>query len=300
MTDIGDDVLLTNTIRVGGELTAPATVTLTVTAPDGTETIPTVLTTVPGTYQATVPATAAGRWRWTWATTDPTGVDHGYFDVAGSPPPPGRTDTLATVADLEARLGRTLSDTEANRAQALLADASARVRAYTRQTFDLVLGDVAVLRPVGTKLRLPQRPVLRVTRVEAIGGAPGLPDITLPGWTFDGVDQVDIRGLSSVVLNLPEWFDDIDSAPGTWRVTYDHGYPSTPDAVLAVVCSMVQRVLTAPSPVEGMGSERIGQYQYQFHGAGSPGGNVRLTGDDKQALDDAGYRRRSTTVAVTG
>lgn len=207
---------------------------------------------------------------------------------------------LATVQDLEARLGRTLSPTEATRAETLLGDASAMVRSYTRQSFIAVTDDEIVLRPVGTELRLPQRPVTDVTKVVAVGGAPGIPDIPLAGWTWDGIDIVDIAGLdSNIWVSLPAWWEDYGSGPNTYRVTYSHGYDQVPPEVVAVVAGMVNRTLAAASPVEGMVSERVGQYNYQLQqGGGSPGPSVRFTADDKNALAEAGYKRRATTIQL--
>jgi hypothetical protein len=210
-------------------------------------------------------------------------------------------EPLASPADLVARLGRDLTSIEAARADALLADASALVRGYTRQTFDPVEDDVVVLRPVGTLLRLPRQPVTAVTAVAAIGEEPEVP---LSGWQWDGSDLVDIGGLGSIIVNLPDWWYDTPGGPNTYRVTYSHGYEETPPDVVAVVAAMVLRTLTAPSMVEGLVSsqEQIGQYSHGYQlqqTTGSAGPSVRLTQADKQALDDAGYRRRATTVAVT-
>lgn len=303
MTDIGDDVAVTTTVRVDGTLTDPATIVLTVTDPDGVVSTPSIDHPSVGEYRALVPATAAGRWSYVWETTDPTGVEHGHFDVRADPPPPGRLAALAAVTDLEARLGRPLTDTEAARAQTLLGDASALVRRYTRQDFDLTEGDEVVLRPVGTVLRLPQRPVLSVTSVAALSGRDDIADIPLPGWTWDGIDKIDIAGINAATfISLPEWWWDWDSgAPNTYRVVYDHGYPTTPDDIVAVVAGMANRVLLAPSMVEGLTSERIGQYGYQFAqfpGGQSPGATVRLAQADKDALIDAGYKRTAGTIQL--
>jgi hypothetical protein len=209
---------------------------------------------------------------------------------------------LATIEDLEALLGRDLTAAEAARAPALLASASERVRAFTGQSFDPVVDDVVVLRPVGTLLRLPQRPVTAVTAVVAIGGQPTLPDVPLSGWTWDGADLVDIGGLDRVVVNLPEWWYD-SGGPNTYRVTYSHGYATIPAFIVDLVAGMVLRTLTAPSMVEGLVSdqEQIGQYShgYRLADPGSSGPSVRLTADDKQALIDAGYKPQATTVAIT-
>ncbi len=290
MSDIGDDVTITTTVRVDGTPTDPASVTLTVTSPTGTSSTPTVANTAVGEYEAMVTATSAGRWRYTWTTVNPDGVERGYFDVDADPP--NRLDALATSDDLADRLGRELTDAEARKAPSLLADASALVRAYTGQTFDLTLDDEVVLRPVGVTLRLPQRPVLAVTSVTGVGPPP-LADVPLSGWVWDGLDKVNVDGIGGVVLNLPEWWGEGYGA-NTYRVVYDHGYLTTPDDVVAVVCSIVNRVLLAPSPVEGMTSETIGQYRYQL--GSSAGASARLTPADKDALSN--YRRRAGTIQM--
>jgi hypothetical protein len=288
--DIGDDVAVTTTIRVDGTLTDPVSVVLTVTDPAGAVTTPAIDHPSTGVYEALVPATSAGRWHTKWTTTTPTGVEHGYFDV--SPDAPPGLSPLATVSDLEDRLGP-LTDAQAAKAPALLRDASALIRRYTRQTFDLVDDDVAVLRPVGMVIRLPRRPVRAVTSVAAVWGDE--PEVTLTGWGWDGLDKINLAAAhadpDAVTRN---WYAD------AYRVTYDHGYPQTPDDIVALVCAMTSRTLTSPSQVEGMVSEQIVSYSYQLQqGSGSVGPSVRLTDADKTFLAEAGYRRRSTTVAVS-
>lgn len=200
---------------------------------------------------------------------------------------------LASPADLEARLGRDLTAQEAARAEALLNDASAVVRAYTRQTFDLATDDEVVLRATGGRITLPGWPVQDVSRVEVIGGSEALPDFTLADWLFDGIDTVRI-GEGAAVINLPEaWWDD-DGYPGTYRVTYTHGYAEVPGDVLAVVCGVVLRVLTNPS---GYRSETVGSYSvtYAVPATGEQLG-TNLTRYEMKALDR--YRRKSDTVKV--
>ena len=204
---------------------------------------------------------------------------------------------LADIADLEARLGRKITNpAEITQAQAFLADASAKVSSYTRQEFALITGDEVVLRPVGTLLRLPERPVVAVTSVTAIG-CDGQAEFPLAGYCWDGSDLIDLAGWSGAVINYPDWWDDAGGSD-SYRVIYDHGYAVIPVAVIAVVCGMVNRVLSSPSPVEGMVTEKIGQYSYGLQqGAGANGLTVRLTDDDKHAL--ARYRRTASTIAVS-
>ncbi|MBB4935652.1 hypothetical protein F4561_006561 [Lipingzhangella halophila] len=204
-------------------------------------------------------------------------------------------DPLATQDDLAALLGRNLTDDEEARADGLLKGASARVRAYTRRVFTPVEGDEITLRPVGTVVRLPQRPVTEVTSVYALA-SDGTPDVELSGWVFDGVDKIDIApACPAEPTTAPLWW----CHPDAYRVTYSHGDAEVPDVVVDVVASMVLRTLLAPTQTPGMVSERVGIYNYQLQqSGGSPGASVRMLQEDRDALDDAGYRRRVGTIGV--
>lgn len=201
---------------------------------------------------------------------------------------------LITTQDLADRLGRPLTIEESVRAPALIADASAIVRSWTRQQFDQQVGDQVVLRPVANHLRLPQRPVTAVQQV-AIVDCDGEPGDPMTGWCWDGSDKIRITG-SSIKGIVDPWWPWL-STPETFEVTYDHGYAVVPADVVAVTAGAVLRVLSAPSPTEGMVSERIGQYFYQMQqGAGSVGLAVRLTNADKDALSR--YRRTAGTIQL--
>lgn len=196
---------------------------------------------------------------------------------------------LATVADLEARIGP-LSPEQAARAPALLADASAEVQAETGQTIVRVADDLDVLHGAGGVIRLPQRPVESVSAVFLIDGQA---DIELSGWAWDGRDRVDIRFARSARSRLHD--------TETYRVRYSHGWPADgiPQVIVMTVCGMVARVLTAPSQIDGIVSETIGQYSYQLQqGVGNGGTSVRMTTGDRQRLARAGFRRGSATVFV--
>lgn len=203
---------------------------------------------------------------------------------------------LATAQDLEDRIGRSLTAEESLRATALLTDASALIRGYTRQNFDQQTGDQVVLRPAGNHVRLPQRPVLAVQQV-AIIDCDGQPSDPINGWCWDGSDKIRITGSSIKGIDDPWW--PWNWAPEALQVTYDHGYTVTPADVVARACSMVLAVLLAPTQAEGLVQERIGQYTYiygQQAGAGSPGATVRMTQADRNAL--ARYRRTAGTIAL--
>jgi hypothetical protein len=183
---------------------------------------------------------------------------------------------LATAADLAARIGP-LSESQAARAAAFLADASALVQAYTGP-LGVVDDDEVIVVPSNGTVFLPGRPVTAVTTVAQLDGT------TVPAadWVWNGLDEVDV---------------DIGWVTPTMRVVYSHG-TATPDGVIAVVCAMAARVLTAPSTSEGLSAETIGQYSYQSGGGSSSGVAVRLTKADMDTLAMLGLRRRSVSVTV--
>ena len=293
--DLGDDVLITLTVTdTDGTAVNPSSIALSLTDPSGNASAPTTSNTAVGAYQATVSADEAGRWRYTWTTTGPAGVEAGYFDVyALAPVTP---EPLATVDDLEARVGA-LTTAQAARADALLADASALVRLEARgQTINRVTNDEVVLRPYGNEIRLPQRPVVSVASVKAIDREGGT-DLTLTDWAWDGIDRIDLTGAYPTTDQVITWWNRVDLHTNTYRVTYTHGHERTPDYVVAVVCNMVNRVLTSPSLTEGIAQVNIGQYGQQFQqGMGSQGVAVRMFDSDRRALVAGGLRSTSTTV----
>jgi hypothetical protein len=201
-------------------------------------------------------------------------------------------DSLADLTDISDRLGRPLLPAEETRAQALLMDASARVRSYTKQDFSRTDDDTVVLRAQQGEIRLPQRPVIDVTAVVAIG-AGGAPDLPVTGWQWDGLDVVR-TATDSPAINMPELWqeEDADAYPGTYRVTYSHGAAEVPPVVVAVVASMVLRTLTAPTLAGGVTGETIGPYSYRTDGSGV-GTAVVMTDGDRRELADAGYRPKA-------
>lgn len=201
-------------------------------------------------------------------------------------------ESLASPTDLQDRLGRPLTGPEEARAVALLADASALVRAFTGRDFSRTDNETVVLRAQQGEIRLPQTPVLEVTQVVAVG-AGGAPDLPVIGWRWDGIDIIRTSA-DSPAINLPElWTDEeYDSYPGTYRVTYSHGTDVVPADVVAVVARMALRTLTSPTMAGGVTGETIGPYTYRTDGSGV-GTAVAMTDDDRKMLELAGYRRKA-------
>ena len=188
---------------------------------------------------------------------------------------------LATVADLEARLGRSLDATETIRAEALLAGASARVRAYTGQSFEQSTSTDRVQVRNGRAV-LPQRPVSAVSAVADTDAN----DVDFDWYSGD-----------TVALMLSDVFDREPYRHGLlWvDVTYTHGYASIPADVVEVVCSMVLRAFGVQPDATGYSSESIDDYTYRV-GTVAAAGVVGMLPQEKEAL--APYRRMGGTIRV--
>lgn len=237
---------------------------------------------------------AVGDYAWVWNADGGLQSDAEIVTVidgsAGAP--------LATVADLEARLGRDVTATEAAKADAALADASAALRTYCRRHFTEVEGGELILRPIGSSLRLPNRPVTAIAQLEQIGTA-GTADRVMAAseWAFDGIDLIELWSTPYALSGIAP----TGSYANTYRVVYDHGSAVVPAFIVGMTCRLVFRSLLAPSPTEGLVSEHIGQYSYQYGqsaGSTSPGVAVRLTDEDKRELVQGGYRRAAGSIQL--
>src|SRR5436189_3923873 len=143
--------------------------------------------------------------------------------------------SLATLDDLEARIG-TLTDPA--RAQAILDDVSARVRAYTGQDFTLTEDHEVRLKVRAGTVRLPQRPVVDVSAVASTTGASVV-------HLWDSGQIVALAGYGSALHSF-------EVEPFTTRepfvdVTYSHGYETVPADIVAVVCQVAGRAYGRPS-----------------------------------------------------
>lgn len=101
-----------------GTLTIADSDQLIVTAPYGTPAEPATFAYDDGIYYADTEASAPGvwAWRWTFQIGAETVVAAGYYVVTASPTAVEQRPMFASVADLEMRLGRTLSATEVDQA----------------------------------------------------------------------------------------------------------------------------------------------------------------------------------------
>lgn len=140
--------------------------------------------------------------------------------------------SFADVDDLAVLLGETFDATRSAQAELALEMASTAIRAWTRQTIDLVEDDTIVFAGVwDTDLTLPERPVIEVTEVTVDGTA--VTDWELVGWSL-----------------RREW--------GGWggpavliSVTYTHGYESVPAWARSVCLQAAARFVINPEASAG-------------------------------------------------
>jgi hypothetical protein len=197
---------------------------------------------------------------------------------------------LITQADVVARMG-TLNAGQSARVAALISDASAFILAECPGLV-AVTGDVVVLQAQGGVVTLPGVPVASITSVE-VWGITGWLALPAGSWLFNGGSRLTVDSGAGWIINLPE--PEGDDEADTFRVTYSHGFTTTPAEAKTVAANMVMRALAAPTLAEGVTGENIGQYGWQANSSvGSPGAGVRWTEADRIALRR--YRTRSGTM----
>lgn len=187
---------------------------------------------------------------------------------------------LAQPSDVEARLGRDLTDVEAIRVDALLADASAAVRAATGEQFVRATSTTRARIRDG-QVRLPLSPVHAVTVVRW----PNNEDV---GWWFwDGLDIVTLwqnqGGLPSISATpyLRAIYRVVD-------ITYNHGYDVIPPLVVGVTANAVKRSLGIKPGQEYFTGESVEGYSYSRRGDQGAAGAFELLPEELAALGAAG------------
>lgn len=194
-------------------------------------------------------------------------------------------------ADLAIFLGVASSTLNAARADLALAAAQAAVRGYLDQDITLVASEIVTLHGSGnTRLRLPQRPVRSVSKVEEGDGT------TADFATIPAADYV-LRDSILYRLNA-DWPREFV----TVRVTYTHGWDlgavdsdsdSDTDAnhipadITLVTLGAAQRIYEASgsAPVDhSLTGERIGNYSYT-RSADAAAGTAALASVERLVLD---------------
>lgn len=189
--------------------------------------------------------------------------------------------SLADIAEVEARLGYAITDATIRvKLQKQLDDASVVVRNYCRRGFTAGTSTIR-LRPRGNKITLPERPVRAVTAVRSVVTFGATAQVTpLSYWSWVAGPEVRL-GDPNLVINGPtlDWSND-----DTWvEVTYDHGFATVPDDVVAVVANMALRTFTIPGGgIVDM--QTVGPYTART-ASFAAGGPLSLSGGDRDVLN---------------
>lgn len=178
---------------------------------------------------------------------------------------------FATATELATFTGD--SSLDGARGTMLVDQASAVIRTYTRQTFDLVTDDEVELRGTWRAgLQLPERPVVDVTAVAVDGTTVTdfhrVRDVLYRGFRDDADHQV----------NRAHW-----GGPETVvTVTYSHGFSSGAAALETLKGVCLQIAARAALNTSGMSSESIGDWSASW---GNGGGGFALTAAEQSILD---------------
>lgn len=147
---------------------------------------------------------------------------------------------LATIADVEARLGRVLTNDEEAKATAWLNDASALFVNKSQQKFEPGETTFQAYAKDGV-VRLLQRPVTAIVSVEDVHGSP-------VAYEWDGFQAL---------------FNVYSASP--LKVVYEHGSTTIPEPVVAVVAGMVARTLSiAPDAASGITKQTTGPFTQEY------------------------------------
>lgn len=183
---------------------------------------------------------------------------------------------LATIADVEARLGRSLTVSELSKASAYLEDASALFVQRAVQKFEVAESTVRLF-PKDGIVRLVQRPVIEVIEVLDLDG-------NSIDFTWDGHQSIyDLGGYTPVT------------------VTYEHGSAEVPADVVAVVAGMVARTLSiSPDAAAGVQQQAVGPFS-QSYASWAVGAQVMMSPVEAKVADSyRGLTFRSASTLGNG
>lgn len=262
--DVGDAATLgTSVYNTSGALT-DATVTLSVTAPDGSVSTPSVTHSSTGVYTATVSVSQAGTWFYTWTVSGAvTAVDSGQFDAANPAPP-----SYATLAQLKTKLRITDTADDVELAEKLQV-ASRRIDDDTGRRF---WSDTAA--------SARQYDLTHETKliVDDIASSSGLVVQVGDGttWTTVASNLYRLKPENDLVKRKPVWL--IERVLSYWplyvlpqaQITARWGWPAVPpaarDACLILAARLFRRK-DSPEGVAGfsdLGVVRVGRYDPDY------------------------------------
>jgi len=179
---------------------------------------------------------------------------------------------LASAPDVEAVLGRTLTDTEGDLLPRQLELASARARFLARQTLSLVTDDPFTLEAIGNGgVWLPERPVVAVSALSLNG-------VALVGSAYTWTDGFLER------VGYPGWGYPSAALTGLYTHGYVAGDQVLEQVALIVATIVASRVAAGPADGDRTASETIGTYTYSREAAAI--GSFPISADDAKFLKE--------------
>lgn len=196
---------------------------------------------------------------------------------------------LFTTAELELYLSLDTGALDTDRASIIHDQVAAIIANYCRTTFTTTTEATEVLRVRDGWVRLPNKPVTAVTSVKRVD-ADGTAGLAVAGWSFDGIDRINLRGWDNLVVNLAA--DLADDYTDTVQVVYTYGYTAVPADVKAVALDLSTSLYNNPS---GLRQETVGGWSGTWAGGNDVFG-VALTAGQRAILDR--YRVKQRTMPV--
>lgn len=164
--------------------------------------------------------------------------------------------SLATPAQLGLFINQTPLAADDGAALLILSIASGMVRDYlnvdSETGLEAVAGDIATFDPVNGVVFLDELPVTAVTLVETFDGA---------AWTTADPATYTVGKRLGIIGGRPGTGVSWPYLPGSWRVTYSHGFAVIPMSIVGAVLGVAARAYTKP---DGIDSEKIGGYQVKY------------------------------------
>ncbi len=252
--DLGDDVPVQHKVYSAAGALVSATVNLTVTAPDGTTTTPSVTEVSTGVFEATIPTDQTGLWhfRWSVSGTVATNYADGYFSVATVSPP-----AYASLADLKAALGIATDTTRDGLLTAALAGASRAIDRRCGRTF--YADTTATARTFRLKGRVYQDGWDVWVNVDDIATETGvIVELGISGSaTYTATTSYELGPENALAYGEPFWrivFPNglLYGRESRLRVTARWGFPAVPDQVSQAALLYAARLFRRKDSPEGI------------------------------------------------
>jgi hypothetical protein len=251
--DLGDTVPLQHRVYSNGSLSA-ATVALTVTAPDGTTTTPSVTTSSTGIYNAVVPTDQTGTWFYAWSVSGAVPDDevYGQFYVATRAP-------LSYVSLYTARLALGVNN-DTSRDDLILAACNAASRYIDDACGRRFYADTTTsARTYRLRGRLYATDDGEALMVDDIASATGLAVAIGSGATFTTITDYESLPDNAIVRGYP--ITELLRTASCWRgygptarvrVTAKWGWPAVPDAIAEAAKLQAVRLFRRKDSPEGV------------------------------------------------